>query len=202
MPARSTFKLDGHRFAFKSCSIMAYLGDPYWCDKYNNGAGKELSWGMEFCADSINLNDEFVAPQIDIDALPVDLKNWHQLSGVSVKGVKPINPRTEERYGMVYMYGHNQITKCTIHIRSRRLSRFRVSVSGRDEEGHTFEVDASVPFWGVRVGASEHDSAKTVTARLSDVLDVSNLTASRFKLRGHRYDSGVEMASMVFKPSR
>ncbi|NQU37520.1 MAG: hypothetical protein HQ526_08015 [Actinobacteria bacterium] len=101
---------------------------------------------------------------------------------------------------MTYVYDHNLITQATVEIGSRRLNKFRVSVTGKDDEGQSFDISAPLPFEGVHVSASDRDSAAIIKARLSEVLDISNLSASRFTLDGNKYNSGVEMATMSFKP--
>lgn len=200
MAASSNFIFDGKKSKLERCTLGASLPDPYWCDQYNHGEGKEIVWWLDFRAAASEHKGEIIAPTIDIDGLPVTLSSWKQLARTSVQWKKPINPATDERYGLTYVFDHQLITACTVEFRSRRRNRFKVLVEGRDARRKRFSIEAMIPFQGVRVGATTNETASQIESRLGEILDLAELKAGPLQADGANYDSGVGMASMSFEP--
>lgn len=189
---------DGDDYLIVSAEIVAVIADPYWCDTYNKGDGKGISWVISFETDS---DDETLSPPIvDFDGLDLDVRNWHDLVGYKAKWTAPTNRASDERYGIVYVHDHQLISNGSVQILSRDGDMFHVVASGANEEGQAFAIDAKVRFTGVMVNGSDADTEETVRGRLKEFLDDENLVAAPFELRETPYDSGVRMGQAIYSP--
>lgn len=197
MPSTSQFKVDGHEYQIVNAHIVAAIGDPYWCDTYNNGQGKSISWSISFETET---DDNELSPaNVDFDVLPIRVKSWHDLVGYETQWTDPINPETDERYGLTYVYDHQLISNGSIRITNRDGTIFQVVASGQNEEGQQFTINAAAEFKGIYVRGSENDTDETIRARLKQYIDDTNLTGTPFEL-DHKYDSGVRMGQSFYSP--
>lgn len=197
MPSKSEFTFDGHEYQVVDAQIVAAIGDPYWCDTYNNGQGKSISWSISFETETDD--DELSPPNVDFDVLPIRVKNWHYLVGYETQWTDPINAETDDRYGLTYVYDHQLISNGSIQIKKRDGARFQVVASGQNEEGQQFTINAAAEFKGIYVRGSEKDTDETIVDRLRQYIDDANLTGTPFKL-DHNYDSGVRMGQSFYSP--
>jgi hypothetical protein len=197
MPNTSQFTFDGHAYQIVKAEITAAIGDPYWCDTYNHGKGKSISWFILFETESDD--DELFPPSVDFDGIQIDVKNWHDLVGYQTQWTTPINPNTDDRYGMTYVYDHQLISRGHIQITGRDGAKFHVVASGQNEWGEGFAINAPAEFMGIYVRGSEIDNDETIRVRLKQYLDDVNLTGTPFKL-SHKYDSGVRMGESFYSP--
>jgi hypothetical protein len=198
MPRTSQFTFDGREYQIAKAEIIAEIGDPYWCDTYNKGEGKSISWSISFETETDD--DQFLPPSVNFDGIQVDVKNWHDLVGYETQWNEPINSETNERYGSTYVDIHLLISNRQVQITDRQGTKFRIVASGKDEEGNQFAIDAPAEFKGIYVRGSERDSDDTIRARLKQCIDDANLTGTPFKL-DYRYDSGVRMGQSFFSPT-
>lgn len=197
MSNHSTLVFDGHDFRIVQADIVAAIGDPYWCDTYNHGNEKTISWSIRFLTET---DDEgLLAPSVDFDALEIVVPNWHNLTGYQAKWTQPINKATDERYGLTYVYDHQLITAGNLEIVEREGDLFHVLATGENEDGQTFSIDAWARFLGISVRGSECDTDDTIRNRLKQFIDDANLRGSAFQLKG-KYESGVRMGESFFTP--
>jgi hypothetical protein len=197
MPNKSQFTFDGHAYQIVKAEIMATIGDPYWCDTYNHGKGKAIAWFILFETESDD--DELSPPSVDFDGIQIDVKNWHDLVGCQTQWTESINPATDDRYGMTYVFDHQLISKGRIQITARDGTRFQVVASGENEYGDKFAINAPAEFMGIYVRGSESDNDETIRARLKQYIDDVHLAGTPFKL-GHKYGSGVRMGESIYSP--
>ena len=197
MPRKSEFVFDGREYQIVKAEITAAIGDPYWCDTYNHGKGKSISWFILFETESND--DELSPPSVDFDGIQIDVKNWHDLVGYQTQWSDPINPNTDDRYGMTYVYDHQLISRGHIQITGRNGAKFQVVASGQNEGGERFAINAPAEFIGIYVRGSENDNDETIRVRLKQYLDDFNLTGAPFTL-GHKYVSGVRMGESFYNP--
>lgn len=197
MQSDSRLFLDGQPFSIKEGEIAAAISAPYWCDTYNRGNGKSISWAVTIKGASAP--HDFQPPSIYFDGLRINVGNWHDLVGYEESWQDPIDEETGEEYGTIYVHDHQGIANGSIRIVERQGANFRVVAAGENEEGQRFEIDAVAEFLGVKVRGSEFDTNKTANARLRQFLDDSNLVASPFVLK-HQYQSGVKMGDAFYTP--
>lgn len=196
MPQTPRFTFDGRDYRIAEATILAAIGDPYWCDTYNNGRGKSISWSICF---ETPADEEGLSRHVEFDGFQVNVRNWHDLVGYRARWSGPINPETNEAYGVTYRYDHLLISAGSIQITSRDGTRFRIVASGEDEEGQRFAIDAAAEFRGIYVKGSERDTDETIRARVREYIDDSNLIGSPFELH-HQYDSGIRMGHAFYSP--
>jgi hypothetical protein len=197
MQSDSRLFFGGQQFSVKEAEIAAAISDPYWCDTYNRGNGKSISWAVTLKGASTTQDSQ--PPSVYLDGLRINVRNWHDLVGYEESWQDPIDDETGEEYGTIYVHDHQGIANGSVRIIERRGANFRVVAAGENEEGQRFEIDAMAAFRGVYVRGSEFDSDKTANARLRQFLDDSNLVASPFVLK-HQYGSGVKMGDAFYKP--
>lgn len=207
MQKATQFVFGGDEYKIVQAQIYASIGDPYWCDTYNQGEGKAISWSISFETETENIEpesesdeDELLPPNVDFDGIPVEINNWHELVGYQAKWKEPINKATGERYGMVYVYDHQLISNGRVRITGRDGTKFQVVASGQNETGERFQIDAPAEFTGIYVNGSEYDTNDSIRARVAKYIDDSNLRGTSFKLEG-KYQSGVRMGSCFFSPT-
>jgi hypothetical protein len=203
MPHTSKFTFDGRQYQITNAEILAAIGDPYWCDTFNKGKGKTISWGIRFQTETDEEDDDdgdMPHPNVDFDGLQIRVKNWYDLAGYEAAWDKPINPETDQRYGMTYVFDHQLISTGRLQIASRKGTEFRIVASGQNEEGQQFSIDAPAVFKGIYVRGSERDSDDTIRARLKQHMDDTNLVGTPFKL-DVKYDSGVMAGQSFFSPT-
>jgi hypothetical protein len=200
MPRTSKFTFDGREYPIGKAEIVAAIGDPYWCDTYNHGAGKSIAWSISFEAKTAA--GELSPPSVDFDGIQIDVKNknWRDLVGYKTQWNEPINPKTDERYGLTYLSDHLLISNGQVQITNRQGAKFQIVASGKDEEGQQFAINAPAEFKGIYVRGSERDSDETIRARLKQYIDDANLTGTPFTL-DRKYDSGVRMGQSFYSPT-
>lgn len=197
MPTPSKFVFDGHEYRIVTGQITASIGDPYWCDTYNDGNGKAIAWSIHFSTESDD--EELSPPNVDFDGIQIDVPNWHDLVGYSTRWGDAINIETDDRYGMVYVYDHQLISNGSVQITARDGKSFLVEATGQNEQGQRFTIVSPAEFMGIYVRGSEKDSDETIRARLKQYLDDVNLTGTPFMLE-HEYGSGVKMGQSFYFP--
>ncbi len=197
MTTSPPFVFDGQECRIVEAEIIATIRDPYWCDTYNNGQDKSISWSISFEAESVN--EEFKPAGVDFDGLPIRVNNWHNLVGYALQWTEAINPETDDRYGLTYVYDHLLITGGDLLVTKRAGATFQIIASGLDEAKQKFAINAPATFKGIYVRGSENDTSETIFQRLKEQIDDANLTGTPFKL-DHRYDSGVRMGHAFFSP--
>jgi hypothetical protein len=198
MPNTSKLTFDGHEYRIVKAQIVAAISDPYWCDKYNKGQGKSISWSISF--ETKTDDAELSPPNVDFDGIQIDVKNWHDLVGYQTQWKDAINAETDNRYGMTYVFDHQLISNGRVHVTARDRTKFQIVASGQNEEGQRFTIDAPAEFMGIYVRGSENDSDETIRARLKHCIDDVNLVGTPFKL-DHKYDSGIRMGKSFYSPA-
>lgn len=177
---QSRLVFDGVDYQIAHAEISGYLPNPEQSDVRN----KSLQWSIyvEAAGKADNEGGE-TAPHVDFDGLDsLKVKDWQNLTGASVLWTEPINDKTNNRYGLTYVWDHQLITKSTLKIVSRKGTQFRVVSSGENERGQRFAIDATVEFTGIRVEGSDKDNDVTVKARLSQHVSLANLKAQPYKM--------------------
>ncbi|WP_182870170.1 hypothetical protein [Stieleria mannarensis] len=191
------FFFDDHSFSLKSARLFAHLNDPRWCDTCNRGNDKSLRWCIDIEAECTEVDEEVVAPTVEIDDLAISVSNWTALSGTVVKWDKSIRPETRDRYGMTYVWDHVLISSCSVEIGERIGDLFAVEIDGENEDHERFKIVHTVRFHGIQVYFSGSDTAESVSDRLAGYLDISNLNRSSFHSTGAKYNAG----HVVFTPA-
>lgn len=186
--------------------ISAVLPDPYWCDTYNQGRGKDMIW--EICL--------YYSDYLSIDfraGLGIKVNSWEEIDGFSTKWDKPINPVLREGYGMAaYSEGvidrHGWINQGEVAISRISPLQFRIQAEGVSEYGPKFTLDDTVEFKKVVVNASGLEDQAMVEARLAESLTLQNLKLESFELlyrpnsdAMQTYGSGVQMATAIYLPA-
>jgi hypothetical protein len=172
--APSRFTFDGIEYEVAKAEITAAVAD-------SNGEGYKLYWGIEFVSVDREVEGDFISPSVDFSLQP-NIADWHDLAGIKMKWSTPINPETDARYGLTYVYDHQLISSGSLEITSRDGDRFRIVASGQNEDGHEFEIDAPARFVGIYVNGTKSDDKTTIQERLSRLIDASDLQGSRFEL--------------------
>ena len=203
----SEFTFGDNSYKIKSAVITGRLADPYWCDTYNRGKGKELAWFFIFEAKRRrdDKEDDDKPPQVQLDGdLGIQVASWKDLEGVMVKWKHPINKRSGERYGMTWDYYHAFICKGQLAVGHRTGTRFYVEASGIDENNAAFTINANARFTGITVHGSEHDTDETVRERLARHISLQSLCVAPFELFDHEDmppgDNGVRIGCAHFQP--
>lgn len=196
-PPPAQFTFDGRQYRVAKAAITANIGDPYWCDLYNDGKGKSITWTISFTAESDAAN-KLPRRFVDFEGFPIPVKNWHDLSGYKTAWDEPHDPKTGERYGLI---DNQLISAGRVQIASRNGTEFRIVASGKNEDGKAFSIDAPAVFKGIYVRGSEKDSDETIQARLKEQIDDANLLGTPFKL-DFKYGSGVKAGKSFFSPKR
>lgn len=196
MRSLGKFLCKGREYRVESAEIMAGISDPYWCDKYNKGKDKDLSWLISI--ETQTDDPAFPGPNVDI-GLPIKISNWHNLAPYEKAWTEAVDAATGEGYGTMYIFDHQSIAPGRVQIKSRDGVQFQVVASGKNEEGIDFSLEVTAVFREIRVRGSEKDTDETILARLKSQLDDSNLSAAPFQL-DHTYNSGVRMGEAIFSP--
>ncbi len=186
--APSRFTFDGIDYEVAKAEITAAVAD-------SNGEGYKLYWGIEFVSVDREVEGDFISPCIDFSLQP-NIANWHDLAGVKMQWSTPINPETDARYGLTYVYDHQLISSGSLEITSRDGDLFRIVASGQNEEGQKFEIDAPARFIGIFVRGTKSDNERTIQERLSRLIDASDLQGSRFEL-----DADGKVGDSFYKPN-
>ena len=194
------------QYSFIQGRISAVLPDPYWCDTYNHGRGKDFVWNISlYYSDYLSI--EFR------EGLGINVDSWEKLDGFSTKWDKPINPVLREGYGMAaYSEGvidrHGWINQGEVAISRISPLQFRIQAEGVSEYGPKFTLDDTVEFKKVEVNASGLEDQAMVEARLAESLTLQNLKLERFELLFRpnsdvmqTYKSGIQMATAVYLPT-
>lgn len=198
MSTKSTLMFDGRKYQISRARIFAVIPDPYWCDTYNDGANKGISWFINF--QTADDSDQDRPRNIHFEKLPIRVRNWCNLTGFSTSWDTARDPGSGDSRGWIYIDSNILIDEGSVQIVSRNANTFRVVASGRNEEGGEFSIDASAQFVGVDVRGSGLDTDDSIRERLRDFLDDQNLEGTPFKT-DRKYDSGVEMGNSVFRPN-
>jgi hypothetical protein len=198
MPRSPLFIFGDREYQLSKATISAAVGDPYWCDTYNHGKGKSISWLISF--ESETDDDDLSPPSVEINGIQPDVTNWHDLPGYETRWVEAINSETGKRCGLTYVHDHLLISIGRVQILNREGTKFRVWASGENEDGQRFTIDASAEFKGIYVRGSQTDSDKTIRARLNEHIGDANLVSTPFKLDG-KYQSGVMAGSSFYSPA-
>lgn len=200
------FIFQGREYRIEKAEILAAISDPYWCDKYNRGQGKSLSWliGFETTSDGSRSElgmAEFPGPNVDFAGLSIQIKNWHDLNGLEFKWKDPIDPARDESFGSMYVYDHQSIKNGQVRITSRDGVMFHIVASGQNEEGQQFSIDAPAEFKSICVRGSEMDNDESIRRRLREQIDDSNLNSTPFELDSDfKYESGMRGGEAIFTP--
>jgi len=191
------YRFDGAEYAIRRATCGGTICDPYWCDTYNGGRGKELFWWFEMeveCADPYE-----PAPSVNFDGVFIECSNWVQLVGKSVEWSSAIEASRETRYGWTTTYDCSMVVRGRLQIVERNSCVLRVIAQGEDEWENAFEIDANYRFEGIDVRGTERDDDASFRERLSQFLSLDHLAQQPIEQRG-RYESGVQMAECRFLP--
>lgn len=200
VPTRGVMIFDGREYMLETAEMVMTVPDPYGVEKYNPGRGKSIGFAITLEAEVQEVGDEWLSPHVDFDGLRCNqLFHWRDLGNVSEEWSEPTR-EPEGRYGMTYLHDHQLITKGKVKVTHYAGSIFRVIATGTNEEGQVLFVDAPVKFNGVYVNGSKRDDAAALERRLSEQLSVADLKAGPVERYG-KYDSGVEMCSVLYSPS-
>lgn len=195
---------DGNNYEVGRAEIRGHLADPYWCDTYNKGRGKQLGWSIRFEAVEREIDGERLSPSIDFDGLPpLKVSNWPDLTEMSVTWSTPTKGKTNDRYGLTYLFDHQLIVQGSLKIVSRDGIRFRVVASGKNEEGQTFSIDAPAEFVGIYVEGTEKDNDRAIRDRLSKQIAVEHLIPGKLEFDHEiKYENGAAFGQVHFKPKK
>ncbi len=194
------FVFDGNEYAIDRAEIVAVLPDPYWCDTYNNGQGKALSWSIRFEAKGREISGDSLSPHVSFDGLNfLKVTDWRDLAGTSITWTEPVNDETGGRYGLTYLYDHQLIINGKLQVKLRDGTVFRIVASGENEEGQKFSINADARFVEVRVNGSEKDNDEQIRERLSKHLSLKHLKPTPFKIESE-YDDGTKFGDAIYTP--
>lgn len=202
------FTLDGVIFGIESATLAASVPDPYWCDTYNDGEGKELSWQLDVRMEEVEVDDAPWEPSIYHHSLLLPVRRWMEIEGQTITWVTACDPETDEPNGGFYVWEHEDIPRAVLRFLTRNGTGFQLSWEGEcnvfwDErfgENVPFRLQTVASFTGVLIHGSERDTAETMRQRLSQFLDPDDFIQGPVERGTHCYQTGVGMVSCVFKP--
>lgn len=198
MQGTPRFVYDGQEYEFVTGEIGAVMSDPYWCDKYNGGKGKTISWFISF--DGRSKTPGQPSPGLSLDYISIDALNWIDLVGFQTRWTSDWNEETNEGYGTITASYDQWISDGHIHIASRNGAEFYVVASGTDEQGKRFAVEGPAVLKGLHVYGSGLDTDETIRARVSDQIEIGNFQSTPFEVKPNNYSSGIAMGSATFSP--
>ncbi|MEM8984481.1 MAG: hypothetical protein AAGC71_15725 [Pseudomonadota bacterium] len=165
-----------------SATLTAGLPDPYWCDTYNNGHGKDLRWRLEIRAQETQVDDDYWAPVLYVEHLAFPTRDWCQLETQEYVWDQPFDKYTSEPNGGFYVFEHANIGKGRLRFVGRDGRRFAVRWDGLCDihwnatfgSDVAFSLAAQPTFTHVFVDGSERDTSATLRARLDTFLNVAD----------------------------
>ncbi|MEO1037711.1 MAG: hypothetical protein AAFX44_19295 [Pseudomonadota bacterium] len=196
-------------FPVQSANLVGGLADPYWCDTYNEGKDKELSWYLEVSASELEVRDDYWSPTLTVDSFQFPTRDWRQLEGQEYTWDRRQDELTGRSFGTFYVFEHADIGKGRLRFTKREDTQFLVSWSGLcdinfDDTYGTdveFSLSAMPTFSGIIVSGCEHDSLETLRGRLDEHLNVDDFDQGDLEVSQYPYESGVGMVSCRFTPS-
>lgn len=184
-------KLGKFEIPIESATLTAVVPDPHWCDKHNQGLGKELGWTLEVVTEFDQEGDRPYAPILDAGSLQCPSRNWRDFEGVEVSWAQLKNDRTGEFNGWLNVLRHEYIKRSTIRFLERDQNRFRLAWSGvcdidwYESEGQDieFSLETTATFRGASVDGSAEESPETFRNRLDKYIDASDFQQSDLQIR-------------------
>lgn len=194
-------------FEIQEAEIAAALCDPYWCATYNNGQGKDLSWGLDVYAEPSE-EHEMEPPYLYSQSLYFPIRHWMDLAGQSASWEAPCDEVTGKANGGCYVLNHEDISKAHLRFLDRNGPEFRVEWDGLcnifwDEtygEDVPFSLQTTARFNGVIVYGNDNDTADSMRERLALHLDPDDFIQQEVRDDGNRYDSGIGIRHCLFVP--
>jgi len=203
-----SFTLKDLNFDVEKADISAQINDPYWCDKYNHGSGKELFWGVSIDMVTRRIEDTGWSPRIYTGRLRFPTRRWTDLAHHTFEWTTPADAVTGESNGGFYVFEHAEIPQAKLQILDRRDNRFHLLWTGLGNvywdkkywENVPFSTEATAVFGDIFVHGSEKDNDNTMRERFAQYLDPADFTQTPIEFEKHTYESGVKMARAIFKP--
>jgi hypothetical protein len=203
-----TFRLDDHEFPIKKASLWAELNDPYWCNEFNAGDGRDLMWAIDIHADRSKVPFKYPIPHVYHHAIRFQIQQWTQLSGQSQSWDSPIDDVTGEPNGSFVIREHGDIFESELSIGDRDDHSFQVQWNGLcdrhwESDGSSdaeFSIEAKVVFTEVIVRGNEKDTKESFRQRLAEHLNPDDFVQQEIHRNNHRYQSGILMADCHFVP--
>jgi hypothetical protein len=195
------------RFKLRSGTISAYMNDPYWVQTYAPDYPLEPRWCIDLYFEAGELgNDEF-EPRVYHESLPINIRSWKQLAGTTYEWKEPFDDSGQANGGL-YLCEHGNITEAHLRIESIESTLHRVELVGTFETllgdelppELSFNLTSEVRFSGVSVAGSGRESEMDMRARFSKYFDLNDFEEDEIEKQG-RYESGVEVRRVFFRPS-
>jgi hypothetical protein len=207
--APSGLSIGDQTFSLEQATLEASLADPYLA-QMNSLAHRPLPllWTLSVKARSRAVGEIVWAPRLTADHLTPPVRRWIDLVGYA-RNWDTSKPREDDPAGSIYVVTHESITRSSLTFVSRTGAQFQVLwhgtcdlfISATYQETVPFRFSGPVQFAGVRVDASEKDSAQTVRQRLAQRIALDNLRQTALRLSDQRYADGTRMASAQFVPT-
>lgn len=178
--APSIFRFSHNKYPITSATLSGFINDPEWCDQYNEGKGKALTWLLEIHGAQI-ANDDLGPPQVSFDGLDIHVSDWLQINGFTQNWSEWMNPRTGDRYAMTYHSGYDSVASGDVAVVGRHENLFRVISSGGTDDTTPFSIDATFTFTGVTVHGSPDEDEAALKRRLDAELPNNDLVLSLFE---------------------
>ena len=195
-------------FEIRSAVLQASISDPYWCDTYNKGDQKELSWGIDVHTKETDLDGDRWAPYVYHQSLKYPIRHWMELAHQKVVWDAPYDEESGVPNGGFYVWEHGSINKGELRILDRDGADFHIEWEGDcnvywdDKYGEhvPFSLQTVAGFKEVYVHGNEIDSNDTFMDRLAAYIDPNDFVQQAIEKNGHCYSSGVGMAHCRFLP--
>jgi hypothetical protein len=199
--------LRDRRFQIATAKITGAISDPYWCDKYNGGKGKELTWEIEVETKGRMFDGESWRPNLG-HSMVLPVRRWIDLEGQSRSWKVAVDRKTGEPNGSFYVFEHADIPRATLTFGRRKGNAFRIDWDGECHVHWSEPYRKNVPFFltalatfdGVDVHGSERDDKTAFRDRLGEYLDADDFRAGPIRRDEHEYKNGVRLASVHFPP--
>jgi hypothetical protein len=205
----SGLSIGDQTFSLEQATLEASLADPYLA-QMNSLAHRPLPllWTLSVKARSRAVGEIVWAPRLTADHLTPPVRRWIDLVGYA-RNWDTSKPREDDPAGSIYVVTHESITRSSLTFVSRTGAQFQVLwhgtcdlfISATYQDTVPFRFSGPVQFAGVRVDASEKDSAQTVRQRLAQRIALDNLRQTALRLSDQRYADGTRMASAQFVPT-
>jgi len=103
------FTVGDLQFGVAYAGLLGVILDPYWCDKYNGGRDKEISWCLNVHATPVKIDGEIWEPSAEWGELQFNVQLWFDIVGVTVSWDSPREPVSGAGYGTFGVFEYEEI---------------------------------------------------------------------------------------------
>ncbi len=186
-PTDDCLHLARFQIPIESAVLTAVIPDPAWCDKFNNGQGKEIGWTLEIVTPmDHDIDRQPYAPILTTGSLNCPSRNWQDFDGAEISWTQLKNAVTGEYNGTLHINEHDYIKRSMLKFLSRDRNRFRIQWDGLgdihwqepNDKDVEFSLTTTATFSGVIVSGNAKESGETFRDRLDLYLEAGDFEQS------------------------